>query len=353
MLLIELALSGFLISVLTVAACILTGPQQGVSQRSSHERPTAIGGGLGVLAAVASVILIARGQSVVPGSALLGVFFLQLALHYAMGLVDDLIELRASLRFFIMAFGATFWVALVPSLSGLSFASGIVLPLSAMAFVGCAAVFLVGFANFVNFMDGANGLVGSTTLIAFLAIALFALFEGLTTLTVLGLGFAVGIGGFLVFNWRSKAAIFLGDTGSIPIGFGLGAMLIWLAAESTHAGMVWICGLIVAPLIVDPLLTLAWRFKQGHNLAEAHRHHAYQRWIKSGKSHVWVASRYAGFSFGSFCVANLVYLNSPAPLDEASFAFLALVVCTIAMIIHWFFAPWPDGERGNIRARKS
>ena len=90
--------------------------------------------------------------------------------------------------------------------------------------------------------------------------------------------------GFLVWNW-SPAKVFMGDVGSIPLGFALG----WLLFGTAAAGL-WMAALLL-PLyfVTDASLTLLRRLLAGKPVLQAHREHFYQRAIQGGRSHAAVA----------------------------------------------------------------
>jgi UDP-N-acetylmuramyl pentapeptide phosphotransferase/UDP-N-acetylglucosamine-1-phosphate transferase len=101
---------------------------------------------------------------------------------------------------------------------------------------------------------------------------------------------AGAIAGFLIFNVPG-GRIFLGDAGSVPLGF-LGAAISLIGIQRD----IWppsLPLLLFMPLYTDALLTLARRLLRGERIWEAHREHAYQRLVQSGWPHHRVAAVYA------------------------------------------------------------
>ncbi|MBE0613518.1 MAG: glycosyl transferase, partial [Burkholderiales bacterium] len=88
---------------------------------------------------------------------------------------------------------------------------------------GVAAFAIMWWINLYNFMDGANGLSGGMGLIGFLAYAVAAASHDAAPLTLWSLALAGASAGFLLFNF-SSARVFLGDCGSVPLGFLVGAL---------------------------------------------------------------------------------------------------------------------------------
>lgn len=115
---------------------------------------------------------------------------------------------------------------------------------------------------------------------------------------------ASALAGFLVWNW-APARIFMGDTGSIPLGFIFGLFALDLALRGA-----WQAALIL-PLyfVVDATLTLLRRIARRERFWEAHREHAYQRAILAGATHSDVAVRLAILNVAliGLAVVSLVY----------------------------------------------
>jgi UDP-N-acetylmuramyl pentapeptide phosphotransferase/UDP-N-acetylglucosamine-1-phosphate transferase len=90
--------------------------------------------------------------------------------------------------------------------------------------------------------------------------------------------------GFLAWNWH-PARIFLGDSGSVPLGYLLGWLLLRLAGEG-----LWAPALILpAYYWADATLTLLKRAARGEKIWQAHRQHFYQQAVQGGASHAQVA----------------------------------------------------------------
>ena len=129
------------------------------------------------------------------------------------------------------------------------------------------------FINLFNFMDGIDGLAGTEILfictgLVFIGLEIGMGMPSLFVITVL----AGASAGFLWWN-RHPAKIFLGDVGSISIGFLLGWFLIQLAIK----GYLIAAFLLPAYFIADASLTIAKRILKGEPFWEPHKTHFYQR----------------------------------------------------------------------------
>jgi UDP-N-acetylmuramyl pentapeptide phosphotransferase/UDP-N-acetylglucosamine-1-phosphate transferase len=234
--------------------------------RSSHRRPTPRGGGV-VFVLVGTVLAPICGWG--PAS-WLPFLCLPLAL---VGLVDDLRDLPAGIRYAVQFLTAVVLLLVIPSTP---------LPWWLMP-LGLVAITAV--INFVNFMDGLDGLVASCMIVLVAAASL-----GPGPAAGAALAPMVGaLAGFLLWNW-SPAQVFMGDVGSTFLG-ALFAGLVLLQPDPVRA-----VGLLLAafPLLGDAFFCVLRRLAAGERVFQAHRLHLYQRLQQAGWSHAHVTLLYAG-----------------------------------------------------------
>lgn len=191
----------------------------------------------------------------------------------AISAVDDARSLPVGLRLAAHAAAAIVAVGL-----------GALAPFSAIAlFLWLLLVLaIVWMTNLFNFMDGADGLAGGMAAIGFAALALAAARAGSTEIAAVAAALSVAAVAFLAFNFP-PARVFLGDAGSIPLGFLAGA-LSW-SGVARGLWPDWFPLLVFSPFIVDASVTLARRLARGERVWIAHRSHAYQRLVLAGWSH--------------------------------------------------------------------
>lgn len=177
---------------------------------------------------------------------------------------------------------------------------------------------LVYFINLTNFMDGLDLMVVSGMGIPLALLAGFSAF-GLAAFSTgsLAASIAGGLAGFALFN-RPKAQVFLGDSGSLPLGM-LSGLAFFMAARDMSVG----AGLIL-PLffIADATSTLIMRLAAGDNIFAAHSKHAYQVAKRSGWS-VWNIVR-------SVAALNLVL--GLCALATAQPGWLGVIAAIIAIV---------------------
>lgn len=151
--------------------------------------------------------------------------------------------------------------------------------------LAAGALLWLWFLNLYNFMDGSDAVAGGQALTVGIGTATIALDQGWLGLTVYqGVALAGVALGFLVWN-RPPARIFLGDVGSIPLGYLIGWLLLWAATKGA-----WAAALILpAWFLADTTITLARRALKGAPLLQSHAEHSNQQAIKLGHSHAHVA----------------------------------------------------------------
>lgn len=239
------------------------------NERSSHTLPTPRGGGLAVIPSIAVVwgILFLQWPDGNPPFFLLALLVTTLGLMLV-GWLDDRHNLPAAPRFLSYGLAVGIGLAFLPSDL---FVFGGLLPWWADRLL--TALAWLWFLNLYNFMDGIDGISGVETAALGLGIALIVLVSGGSDLLAsLSLTIAAAALGFLLWNW-SPARIFLGDVGSIPLGFLLGGLLILLACS----GQVLAAFILPAYYVTDASVTLIGRALRRETLWQAHRCHFYQQ----------------------------------------------------------------------------
>lgn len=142
---------------------------------------------------------------------------------------------------------------------------------------------IVGITNAINLSDGLDGLAGGTSLLIFLFISYLASASGNMTITVISLAIAGALLGFLRFNTH-PASLFMGDTGSMLLGFSAAALSIMLTQGDTPLSPLLPLILLGFP-ILDTLAVAAQRISEGHSPFLADKKHFHHRLLKLGLYH--------------------------------------------------------------------
>lgn len=252
--------------------------------RKEHARTVPLVGGIAIFAAL---LVATRFAGIFQNASW---FLLALSVVIAVGFWDDVTEIRPRLKLLIeviaaaiMIWGAGVELHSVGDLLGWR-------PIGLWIFAAPLTIFaIVGVMNAVNMLDGMDGLSGSVALVAFAWYAAIAWFSGLNVQFATALILCGAIAGFLLFNlrfpWQTHAKVFLGDAGSLMIGFALG----WFAIDLTQGegrslppiAALWV---LLLPL-ADCVSLMARRIRARKSPFDGDRHHIHHYLLARGFSH--------------------------------------------------------------------
>lgn len=237
------------------------------NERSLHETPIPRVGGVGMMAGILSgwalMLNLLEWWIVLPAVML-----------FAVSLIDDMKGLAVKQRLAVH-----FAAALI-----LVFGSGFLGQSPVLAVALLLAV--VWMTNLFNFMDGTDGLAGGMAFFGFNMYGAASLMHGDIDQAMLDFAVSAAALGFLFHNFP-PAKVFMGDAGSIPLGF-IAAALGFLGWKH-DSWPAWFPVLVFSPFIVDTTVTLIKRSIRGKKITEAHREHYYQRMVQMGWGHRDVA----------------------------------------------------------------
>jgi UDP-GlcNAc:undecaprenyl-phosphate GlcNAc-1-phosphate transferase len=306
-----------------------------------HKKPTALFGGVGIFLAFVLTTLFYRGPHA-PGRNLLllcsgGMFLL--------GFIDDLVQLKPYAKLVgqiilcsaVTMFGLRLnWVPSIPIDQALT------------------VFWLVGITNAINLLDNLDGLAGGIALIASLYLVYFCHVSGYVAAASLTAAFAGAVAGFLVFNFN-PASIFMGDCGSLFLGFFLGAItLVNNEHGGTRRNVVAVLAipvlLLLIPIVDTTLVTISRRMA-GRPVSQGGRDHTSHRLVALGLSERSAALTLWTLAGLSGAVAVLV--------RNLSWMMGALLVPTFFMLCLFFavfvghvkvYQPVADEQEGRGRA---
>ncbi len=207
-----------------------------------------------------------------------------------------------------------------------SFAAIVLHPGHGPLAIVAATLALAWMANLYNFMDGSDGLAGGMALIGFSCYGAAAWLAGSTEFALVNFSIAAAAAAFLIFNFH-PARIFLGDAGSVPLGFLAAALGLtgWLQGDWTG----WFPLLVFSPFIVDASVTLARRLVRREKVWQAHRDHYYQRLVRMGWGHRKTALCAYALMLAcgalSLMALSIAAAMQAAVLVAAALAYLALI----------------------------
>jgi UDP-GlcNAc:undecaprenyl-phosphate GlcNAc-1-phosphate transferase len=262
---------------------VLDQPDQA---RKLHRDPTPLMGGIAIYA---SLLIVTTIASLLPAPAALlatlprgalPMLLLSGGLFCALGLYDDIRPMRPwrKLGFqFLAALPFAIWGQKVAWIEFLGFD----LALGALIGAAFTALWLVACANTINLIDGLDGLAGTVGLIACVGIAAVAdirLFPGVAVIALIAAG---SLTGFLCHN-LPPARIFLGDSGSLLIGFLIGALSIEASLKTAAGFAMTVPVILVSIPAFDTGMAILRRRLTGRGIGEGDRGHIHHRLQERG-----------------------------------------------------------------------
>lgn len=267
-----LAAGSFILTYLIIRIALKNNLVSIPNERSLHVSPTPVGGGLAIVLSWYTGITVLY----LNGSVDKDLYFALMSgvILTIISFIDDLVTIKPSVRLlfhFVIASIAFYLLGglrpfIIP---GIDFDYRFIsYPL--------AIIGIVWFINLFNFMDGVDGFASVEAII--ICFVMFYLSGNIINLILIAC-----VIGFLYWNWP-KAKIFMGDVGSTQLGFILVILGIYFHNTLKFSILNWI--MLASPFWFDATLTLYRRWRNGEELKQAHRKHAYQRIVQYGFSHL-------------------------------------------------------------------
>jgi UDP-GlcNAc:undecaprenyl-phosphate GlcNAc-1-phosphate transferase len=304
-----------------------------LSSRKIHGRPVPRLGGIAIVIAfytpLVGLLLFRSGVGqmfLAERNHVIGLFVGGLAIAL-LGVYDDLRGAGAGKKFLVQF-----------SVAGLMYALGFRIDILANPFgealhlgwfsLPFTMFWVVGVINALNLIDGLDGLAGGVALVAVLTTFLISIGRGHPLMVLMSSALAGAIVGFLFYNFN-PATIFMGDTGSMFLGFVLSTSAIQTNQKASTAFAVIIPAIALGLPIMDTILAMARRALRGRPMFQADKEHIHHRLLALGLTH-----RQAVFVLYGFCVLLggvallLTYANSTQTavllLALGAVAFIAL-----------------------------
>jgi UDP-GlcNAc:undecaprenyl-phosphate GlcNAc-1-phosphate transferase len=252
-------------------------------RRKWHTTPTPVTGGIGVLLVMCIVMLmLPQGRTFIIEEPFLFFGYILLAL---VGIADDRVNLAPRMRFvlqLLLASAIAFSGHRITHLGGLFGMDA--LPLAAQ--YALTVLVIVGLTNAFNLVDGIDGLAGTLGVYMLMALVLLGAWCGVDNIWPMQLALAGALLIFLQHNWR-PAKVFLGDGGSLPIGFTLAVSGVMLIGHSSQMPAMdrgrmveLLCALFMGP-VIDTLRVFANRIAQGRSPFSPDRDHLHHWFLKN------------------------------------------------------------------------
>lgn len=291
--------ASLLLTPLARRLALRTGIVAKVVSRSVHTEPKPFLGGLAMYLAFALAMLVGTDLS---DDGIVGILVCG-GLITLLGVIDDKVALRPKVKFLgqiaiaaLMVYGFDVKI------------EGILSPLGEhwVTFGQLAGpltiLWIVSFVNVMNFIDGLDGLAAGISTIGALTLLLVSLQQNVPAIApLLSAAVAGSAVGFLRYNFN-PAKIFMGDAGSMFLGFTLAAISVHGVLKSALAVSVVVPVLALAVPIFDTAFAIIRRLASGRSIGEADKDHLHHRLLRLGLSHrntvlvMWAVSAWLGLS---------------------------------------------------------
>jgi UDP-GlcNAc:undecaprenyl-phosphate GlcNAc-1-phosphate transferase len=245
-----------------------------------HEQPTPTFGGIGIFAGFLAGVLLALAVGAAEWSGQLAGILAGTSIVFVAGVVDDLWRLSP-----VAKLAAQITAAVVVLASGLT----VEIVQNDVFAWALGLLWLVGITNAFNLLDNMDGLAATLALVACAYFAIDAVTEHSSdTVLVLALSLGLACAGFLPFNLRPRrgAAVFMGDSGSQVLGFGLASLALaasWTVAGTTLATILLPLLVLAIPILDTTLVTIA-RLVDKRPVTQGGRDHTSHRLVYYGLS---------------------------------------------------------------------
>jgi UDP-N-acetylmuramyl pentapeptide phosphotransferase/UDP-N-acetylglucosamine-1-phosphate transferase len=256
--------------------------------RHVHERPISHIGGIAIFFSMMSLILPVLFLSNVIGEAFRNILPRLMVLLSAgsfiffIGLVDDLKAkgLRASTKFLAQIAAAITVGAVGIRIESVAVGNWFTLDFGWFSWP-LTLLWIIGITNAVNLSDGLDGLAAGVSAIACGVIAIFAVYNDELVMAILMLALLGSLTGFLFFNF-SPAKIFMGDCGSMFLGFIIASSSVLCSAKSSAMVGLALPMLALGIPIFDTLFSMLRRYLERRSIFSADRRHFHHRLIDLG-----------------------------------------------------------------------
>jgi UDP-GlcNAc:undecaprenyl-phosphate GlcNAc-1-phosphate transferase len=296
-------------------------------------------GGIAVFAAIPIAVLVAVAARAILIGAVpefperAGALLISCAILFSVGLIDDIKGVSPIAKLIAQTGAALIICGSGFSIEHVTIVPGYTLHLGPLA-LPVTVLWLVGISNAFNLIDGMDGLAGGVAIIGLLATLAAALFLGNPTVPLYTIGLVGALVGFLRYNWPS-ARLFMGDSGSLVVGFLLAFFTVKAATSHSHLtyGLVPIFAL--AYPLLDTGIAMMRRWLRGVPLSRADRRHIHHQLRALGLGPKRALFAIYGMSISVASLGLLAAFAPPAVTLIATIVGVATVFALIVFSITW------------------
>lgn len=254
--------------------------------RKVHSEPTPRIGGVAIYASVMCIMVPLLFMRDIVGSYIREIFpgiiviYCGATLIFIVGLIDDIKGLRARIKFSAELVAAGAVCAAGIRIKSVAVADWLTIDFGWFSWP-LTIFWITGITNAVNLADGLDGLAAGISAVACAVIAIFAVYSGDIFMALMMLALLGGLTGFLFFNFN-PAKIFMGDSGSLFLGYTISASSVMCSAKSSTLLGLALPVLALGIPIFDTLFAMLRRFLERRSIFSPDRMHFHHRLLDMG-----------------------------------------------------------------------
>lgn len=315
--------------------------------RKVHKEPVPLIGGISIGIITLLILLVSSSRIAILKENL--PIFISAYILLIVGVIDDKKDLSAKYKLIIQML-----LAFVVAFSGTRISSFYgflgIYELSVSLQYVITILVITGVVNAFNLMDGVDGLVGGLSILGFTMFTLASLFYKDYLLLVISISFIGSLIGFLKFNISNQQKIFMGDGGSLFLGFTLITLGIKLIEKENPANESYAYSFLLITCffsipILDSLRVYLGRIKDGNSPFKADKTHLHHLLLKVGFTHKKIALTVVVFALSLFFIGfGLISFLSTTLLILSLMALFTIIIKFILMINSLY--NWRDEIKG-------
>ncbi|QLK85522.1 glycosyltransferase family 4 protein [Staphylococcus sp. 17KM0847] len=247
---------------------------------------------------------------------------------YLVGLIDDLYDLKPTLKLLGQIVAASIVVMYGVTIDFISLPMGLTIHFGWLS-IPITILWFVAIINAINLIDGLDGLAAGVSTIALITVAFIAILQGNIFIIMICSVLIGALLGFLVFNFH-PAKIFLGDNGALLLGFIIGFVSLLGFKNITLISLFFPVVILAVPFI-DTLFAMIRRFKKGQHIMQADKSHLHHKLLALGYTHRQTVVLIYAIAIMFSVVSIILYLSQPWGV----FLMVILIVITIELIVEF------------------
>jgi UDP-GlcNAc:undecaprenyl-phosphate GlcNAc-1-phosphate transferase len=287
-------------------------------------------------------------QAVAGGKRDLAFLTLGCAVIVGLGVVDDLRGMRARIKLLVQTLAALLICAAGHTILTIQIPFIGTLTLYPLLGLMATVLWIIGITNAFNLVDGVDGLAAGVAFIASMGLAIIAAINGATFVVLLCIALSGSLLAFLAFNFH-PAKIFLGDTGSMFLGFTLATVAL-MGSYKSQAAVIFLAPVLALGFpIFETLVSMLRRLVHGRPIFVGDQSHTHHRLLRKGFSQRQVAVTL--YAVALLCMVSAILCQLLSSRTRTAWIPIGLYVATV-MGLAWLAGYLRPSKEANGSGRR-